>query len=56
MSTPEEPTGLAAVAGQSIEESVAEEREAVGDQPDTGDLVPPDDAQSAHDAQAAPNR
>ena len=50
MSTPDEPPGLAAVAGRSIEESVAEEREAVGDHPDTGDLVPSDDAQSAPDA------
>ena len=41
------PQGLAATAAKSTEESVREEREAVGDQPDTGGLVPPDDAQSA---------
>lgn len=38
---------MAAVASEAPEESVAREREAVGDQPDTGGLVPPDHAQSA---------
>ena len=47
MSGPQEPLGLGATAGESIEESVARERDAVGDAPDDGDLVPPDDAQSA---------
>ncbi len=45
----DEPMGLGATASRSIEESVADEREAVGDQPDTGDLVPSDDAQSVPD-------
>ena len=47
MTSPLEPSGLAATAAQSGEESVREEREVVGDQPDTGDLVPQDDSQSA---------
>ena len=47
MSAPDEPVDLAATARQSPEESLREEREAVGDQPDSGGLVPPDDAQSA---------
>lgn len=47
MTAPDAPTGLASTASRSGEESVQEEREAVGDHPDTGDLVPPDDAQSA---------
>lgn len=47
MSGPQEPTGLGATASESIEESVARERDAVGDAPDTGDLVPSEDAQSA---------
>lgn len=47
MTAADEPTGLAATASESVEESVRKERDAVGDQPDTGDLVPPDDAQSA---------
>ena len=50
MSTPSESSGLAATASESPEESVQHEREAVGDQPDTGGLVPPDDAQSAPEA------
>ena len=47
MSTPETepPPGLAQVASESADESVAAEREVVGDQPDTGGLVDEDDAQ-----------
>ena len=37
---------LAAVAGESPEESVRREHDLVGSFPDTGDLVPEDDAQS----------
>ena len=51
MSTPDASPGLAATARQSSEESVQQEREAVGDQPDSGDLVPQDDAQSAPPAE-----
>ena len=44
-----DPTGprpsIADVAQESPEKSVAEEREAVGDQPDTGDVVDEDSAQ-----------
>jgi hypothetical protein len=47
MSRPSEPDGLAATASKSIAESVEEERKAVGDVPDEGDLVPPDQSQSA---------
>ena len=49
MSEPDRPIGtsLSDVAGEDLSESVAREREAVGDLPDTGGLVPPDDAQSA---------
>jgi hypothetical protein len=47
MSRPSEPDGLAATASKSIEESVEEERAAVGDSADEGGLVPPDTAQSA---------
>jgi hypothetical protein len=47
MTGPDEPDGLAATASKSIEQSVQEERQAVGDSPDDGDLVPPDHAQSA---------
>lgn len=47
MSTPDGPTGLAATASASTEQSLEQERDAVGDHPDTGDLVPGDDAQSA---------
>jgi hypothetical protein len=36
---------LADLAAESPEESVAHERETVGDQPDVGGLVPQDDAQ-----------
>jgi hypothetical protein len=36
---------LAQTAAEPPEESVAEERAAVGDQPDEGGLVPTDDAQ-----------
>ncbi|MDP9467009.1 MAG: hypothetical protein M3P31_07280 [Actinomycetota bacterium] len=50
MNRPIEPSGLAATASKSGEESVQEEREAVGDA-DEGGLVPPDDAQSAPPAQ-----
>lgn len=39
------PRSVTEVAQETPEESVAEEREAVGDQPDEGGLVPPDDAQ-----------
>lgn len=48
MTQPESPprTSLADVAREDADESVAREREAVGDQPDTGGLVPPDNAQS----------
>lgn len=41
------PVSLDATADDSIEESVQHEREAMGDLPDTGGLVPSDDAQSA---------
>ncbi|HEU0103199.1 MAG TPA: hypothetical protein VFR07_12855 [Mycobacteriales bacterium] len=47
MSAPDEPTGLAATASKSIEQSLQDEHEAVGEHPDTGGLVPQDDAQSA---------
>jgi hypothetical protein len=36
---------IAEVAAEPAEQSVRREREAVGDLPDTGGLVPPDDAQ-----------
>lgn len=36
---------LAEVAAEPAEQSVRREREVVGDRPDTGGLVPPDDAQ-----------
>lgn len=39
---------LAEVAAEDPHESVAAEREVVGDSPDTGDLVPPDQSQGAH--------
>jgi len=45
MTSPEEqqpPPSLADVASESTEESVRRQNEAVGDAPDTGDLVPPD--------------
>jgi hypothetical protein len=46
MSTPEQPvSGLGATASESPEQSVEQERAVVGDHPDTGDLVPEDDAQ-----------
>ena len=38
---------MADVAAEDPAESIAREREAVGDHPDTGGLVPPDDAQSS---------
>jgi hypothetical protein len=41
------PRSVTEVAGETPEESVRQEREVVGDQPDVGDLVPPDDAQSS---------
>ena len=47
MKRPIDTDGLAATASKSIGESVQEEHEAVGDAPDEGGLVPPDDAQSA---------
>ncbi len=48
MSQPERPvTSMADVAAEDPAESIAREREAVGDQTDTGGLEPPDDAQSA---------
>lgn len=40
------PMRLARTAAQTPEESVREEVAAVGDFPDTGDLVPADNAQS----------
>ena len=43
------PRSLADTASESPEESIRREREVVGDQPDTGDLVTPDHAQSAPD-------
>lgn len=46
-----EPIGLAETASKSIEESVQDEHDVVGEHPDTGDLVSPDDAQSAPPAQ-----
>ena len=36
---------LAEVAGQPVEDTLDDERRAVGDQPDSGGLVPPDQAQ-----------
>lgn len=47
MTEPEhdQPTSMADVAAEAPEQSVAHEREVVGDQPDTGGLVPPDQAQ-----------
>ncbi len=42
---------LAATASESPEESIRREREAVGDAPDNGGLVPADDAQSAPPAE-----
>ncbi len=52
MTGPDRTTGtsMADVAREAPSESIAREREAVGDQPDTGDLVPPDSAQSAPEA------
>ncbi len=49
MTAPDEPLGgaLAQTASESPQESIRREREAVGDQPDTGDLVTPDHSQSA---------
>jgi hypothetical protein len=43
------PLSLAATARESPEESVRSERELVGEAPDTGPLVPGDDAQSDPD-------
>ncbi|HWG95204.1 MAG TPA: hypothetical protein VNU66_13380 [Mycobacteriales bacterium] len=46
MTEPEPPPlSLATTAAEPPEESVAHEREAVGDDADEGGLVPPDDAQ-----------
>ena len=43
----EQPLDLTAVASEAPEKSARAEREAVGgDPPDTGDTVPPDNAQS----------
>lgn len=48
MTTPDQPIpSLAATAAEPPQESVGHEREVVGDHPDTGDLAPSDDAQSA---------
>ena len=49
MTAPDEPISrsLADTASETPEESIRREREAVGDQPDTGGLVTPDHAQSA---------
>jgi hypothetical protein len=47
MTGPEPVPSLASTASETPEESVQREREAVGDHPDTGGLVPHDDAQSA---------
>ena len=48
MTGPDRPVpSLAETAAEPPEESVAHEREVLGDHPDTGPLVPPDDAQSA---------
>jgi hypothetical protein len=49
MTSPDEPIGgsLAQTASESQEESIRREREAVGDRPDTGDVVTPDHSQSA---------
>jgi hypothetical protein len=52
MQRPEDQTeiDLTEVATESPEESTSAERELVGeDQPDVGDTVSPDQAQSAHD-------
>ncbi|CAA9365791.1 MAG: hypothetical protein AVDCRST_MAG34-2945 [uncultured Nocardioidaceae bacterium] len=38
-------SSLADVAGERPEDTVDVERDVVGDQPDTGDTVPTDDAQ-----------
>ncbi len=51
MTEPERPLSLADVAAEDPAESVAREREAVGDQPDTGGLVPPDSSQTAPGSQ-----
>ena len=51
MTGPERPLSLADVAAEDPEESVARERDAVGDAPDTGGLVPPDSSQTAPDQQ-----
>ncbi len=42
-----EPINLSETARTDAADSVDQERDAVGDQPDTGDLVPPDHAQAA---------
>ena len=48
MTAPDEPTrSLADTAGESPAESIRREREALGDQPDTGGLVSPDHSQAA---------
>jgi hypothetical protein len=54
MTDPDRPlsASLADVAAEDSAESVAHEKEAVGDQPDTGGLVPPDSAQTAPDQQS----
>lgn len=44
-SSPENPPSIADVAQESGEESTDRQRELVGDEPDTGDVVPADDAQ-----------
>jgi hypothetical protein len=45
MTEPARTRSLADVAAEPPEESVAHEREIVGDEPDTGPLVPEDSAQ-----------
>ncbi len=47
MNRPLDPTKLAETASKSLEESLEDERNAVGDHPDVGGVVPTDDAQSA---------
>ena len=44
-STAEPTSRLRTPAGESAETSIQQEREAVGDAPDTGGLTPPDNAQ-----------
>ena len=57
-SGPDAPTPrLGEPAGESPDTSVDRERDAVGDRPDTGGLVPPDRSQGAHaDGGGGPER